>query len=346
MGARAYTTEEFINKARKVHGLRYDYSKVEYIKGSLKIIIICDQHGEFQQTPQSHLSGNGCPICSRHVKYTKEVCQNEANKYATRGDFRKNSPKTYSVACTKHWLDEICSHMSGRVKYKAGWWDDINNCIETASLYNTPQELMRAEKGCYASISKHKWQDICYKHMQYRTREYSLNQLREIAGKCRTHREFRENFSGAYSAARKNGVYDIICQHMPELRKVKKHEIPLTYDNCKKIAKEFTSRSEFQKIENGRWYQYAIRNNILEEVCEHMPRKGNKKKRCIYAAEFDDNCAYIGLTYFAERRWSDHLRAKDSAVYKHIEKTGLMPQWKRLTDYIDYQKASKQEGVW
>lgn len=346
MGTKTYTTEEFVDKARKVHGHKYNYSKVEYIKGSLKVLIICKLHGEFMQTPQSHLKGSGCPICSRHVKYTKEVCLNEAKKYSSRGDFKKYSPKIYDTACNKHWIDEICSHMIGKVRYKPGWWDDINNCIETASLYSTPQELMRAEKGCHASICKHKWQDICYKHMKYRTREYSFNQLQQIARKCRTHREFREKFSGAYSSAKKKGIYSEICSHMPPLRIITKGDIPLTLENCRRIANGFKSRSEFQKCEKGRWYQYAIRNNILEEICEHMPQKGNKKKRCIYAAEFDDNCVYIGLTYFAERRWSDHLRKKNSAVYKHIKKTGLTPQWKRLTDYIDYQKASRQEGVW
>lgn len=41
------TTEEFIEKARKVHGDKYDYSKVQYINNSTKICIICHEHGEF-----------------------------------------------------------------------------------------------------------------------------------------------------------------------------------------------------------------------------------------------------------------------------------------------------------
>ena len=157
--------------------------------------------------------------------------------------------------------------------------------------------------------------------MTYRTREYTTNQLREIAKKCKTHKEFRDNFSGAYSSAKKKGIYNDICKHMPPLKLGTKSSIPLTFENCKKIADELKSRSEFEKFEKGRWYHYAKRNNILDEICKHMPRKGNKKKRCIYAAEFDDNSAYIGLTYFAERRWSNHLRAKDSAVNKHIKES-------------------------
>ena len=41
------TTEEFIEKARKIHGDKYDYSKVEYKSATEKVIIICPIHGEF-----------------------------------------------------------------------------------------------------------------------------------------------------------------------------------------------------------------------------------------------------------------------------------------------------------
>lgn len=41
------TTEEWVAKARAVHGDRYDYSKVEYINGKTKVCIICPEHGEF-----------------------------------------------------------------------------------------------------------------------------------------------------------------------------------------------------------------------------------------------------------------------------------------------------------
>lgn len=46
---RRLTTEEFIEKARKIHGNKYDYSKIEYKGCSEKICIICHEHGEFWQ---------------------------------------------------------------------------------------------------------------------------------------------------------------------------------------------------------------------------------------------------------------------------------------------------------
>ena len=55
--------ERFIERARKVHGDKYDYSKVEYVNSSSKVCIICPEHGEFWQIPSSHLMGVGCRKC-------------------------------------------------------------------------------------------------------------------------------------------------------------------------------------------------------------------------------------------------------------------------------------------
>lgn len=59
-----WTTEMFIEKAQKVHGNVYDYSKVDYIRCLTKVIIICPIHGEFSQQPSSHIfQKSGCPKC-------------------------------------------------------------------------------------------------------------------------------------------------------------------------------------------------------------------------------------------------------------------------------------------
>ena len=56
--------EEFIKKANEVHYGKYDYSKVEYINANTKVCIKCPEHGEFEQTPDNHLHGCGCPKCN------------------------------------------------------------------------------------------------------------------------------------------------------------------------------------------------------------------------------------------------------------------------------------------
>jgi len=59
-------TEYFINQAKEIHGDKYDYSLVDYIKNNLKVKIICKEHGIFEQEPNSHLFKKGCIKCSKN----------------------------------------------------------------------------------------------------------------------------------------------------------------------------------------------------------------------------------------------------------------------------------------
>lgn len=57
------TTDDFIKNASIIHNKKYSYSKVNYNKSSEKVIITCNLHGDFNQTPNKHLQGKGCPKC-------------------------------------------------------------------------------------------------------------------------------------------------------------------------------------------------------------------------------------------------------------------------------------------
>uniref|UniRef100_A0A6C0D5K7 Uncharacterized protein n=1 Tax=viral metagenome TaxID=1070528 RepID=A0A6C0D5K7_9ZZZZ len=56
--------QKFVDEANKIHNDKYDYSKSIYLSATDNIIIICKNHGEFQQTPNTHLNGGGCKKCS------------------------------------------------------------------------------------------------------------------------------------------------------------------------------------------------------------------------------------------------------------------------------------------
>lgn len=56
--------KEFVAKARQIHGDKYDYSKVKYTNRITKVQINCPKHGGFDQKPNDHLSGSGCPFCA------------------------------------------------------------------------------------------------------------------------------------------------------------------------------------------------------------------------------------------------------------------------------------------
>lgn len=63
-----FSTEDFVKRAREVHGDKYDYSKSECQHKLDVVTIICPEHGEFQQSVGSHLKGHACPKCGDSLK--------------------------------------------------------------------------------------------------------------------------------------------------------------------------------------------------------------------------------------------------------------------------------------
>ena len=59
------TKDNFIEKASNIHKGKYDYSLVNYTRSNQKVKILCPKHGVFEQKPNDHLSGRGCPKCKR-----------------------------------------------------------------------------------------------------------------------------------------------------------------------------------------------------------------------------------------------------------------------------------------
>ena len=106
--SKAHTSELFTEKARKVHGDNYDYSKVVYQHSHVNVKIICQTHGAFQQKPYNHLYGKGCPDCADDSqRYTKELFIEKANSvHGDRYDYSKvvyrNSQTKVKMICPEH----------------------------------------------------------------------------------------------------------------------------------------------------------------------------------------------------------------------------------------------------
>ena len=70
---RKKTLEEFISKANEIHNFKFDYSNVIYLGDKKKVKIKCSEGHIFDQSPNSHLQGIGCPICKGHkIRITQE----------------------------------------------------------------------------------------------------------------------------------------------------------------------------------------------------------------------------------------------------------------------------------
>lgn len=95
------TTEQFIEKARIIHGNSFDYSKVQYINTNTPVTIICPVHGEFQQAPIVHLRGSKHPKTSNNTKYTTEQFIEKAKqRYGNKFDYSKVNYQGMRVSVT------------------------------------------------------------------------------------------------------------------------------------------------------------------------------------------------------------------------------------------------------
>lgn len=75
--SKRHNQNEFLEKCKKIHGSKYDYSKTEYTLDRIKVIITCPIHGDFEQVPNSHLRGAGCPRCFNKSEGQVAIILNE-----------------------------------------------------------------------------------------------------------------------------------------------------------------------------------------------------------------------------------------------------------------------------
>ena len=104
--------EAFIEKSKKRHGDKYDYSKINYLGSEEKICIVCPKHGEFWQTPAAHVRGNGCPKCANEKRgrfkrmSTEEFIERAKKIHGDKYDYSKveyvNSATKVCIICPKH----------------------------------------------------------------------------------------------------------------------------------------------------------------------------------------------------------------------------------------------------
>ncbi len=180
-----YTKHEWIILANHRYNNKYDYSKVDYVNGKIKVIIICKKHKEFTQYPTSHLSGYECTDCTKELRGTiipfeKSFASNEKSKYWS----QKNKLKPENVPiCSgeKYIFDCPCGHeitvILGDIQ-SGGWCaycaskklcskDDCESCFNNSFATNekalfwselnecTPRDILKSSgKSFYFNCDK------------------------------------------------------------------------------------------------------------------------------------------------------------------------------------------------
>ncbi len=131
------TQSEVIADFQAVHGDRYDYSEVDYIDSSTKVVIVCPEHGDFDCTPNNHKRGRGCPQCSSTARRAQhEVIASFQAKWGDRHDY---SRVDYVNNCTKV----------------------IIGCPEHGDFERRPSDYM-AGHGCQKCSTRNRGEGIVY----------------------------------------------------------------------------------------------------------------------------------------------------------------------------------------
>ena len=333
------TTEEFIAKAKAVHGDRYDYSKVEYVNNQTKVCIICKEHGEFWQAPYTHLNGHGCPKCAykgdrqRHIYSQEEIIDKIRSLFGERYSFEKVIYKAMKVP-----IILVCHEKD-------------ENGVEHGEFSMRPVNIFSSHQEC----------PKCSKENRIRLQRKPLEKFIEEANKV--HESLYEYHKVDYVNGKTK--VRIVCPIHGDFwqsptNHLKGNGCPYCSGNAKKWNKE-TCEQEARKYEyifdfrmrSAGACNAAQRNGWLKDYTwlKKLPPKTidyNKDSKYIYAYEFvKQKAVYVGLTNSMIRRDWSHRNSKDSSVYRYAEECGCdIPTPKQLEKDIPIHESGKREAFW
>tara|TARA_Y100000310_G_C20697629_1_gene826825 strand:+ start:3851 stop:5029 length:1179 start_codon:yes stop_codon:yes gene_type:complete len=165
------TRDEFIERARKIHSNRFDYSKVVFKGVTRKISIICLVHGSFQQTPAGHLSGRGCRKCGSKIaippmtqeEFVKKAKAAYGDRYNYSETIYRNYRTKIKAKCNLHgcyfWVTPR-NHIQGRGCKVCG---KISGAEELSKLFAlTAEEFILAARSIHGR--KYDYSRVDYKN--------------------------------------------------------------------------------------------------------------------------------------------------------------------------------------
>ena len=308
--------EQFIEEARKVHGNKYDYSKVEYVNSTTKVCIICPIHGEFWQKPYIHLNGHNCPQCShRSYGYTTKEWIDEAKKvHGNKYDYSKveyvNNHTPVCIICPIHgeFWQKPSNHLNGGGCNKCGKISMKEKNKKSKEEFIKQSKLFFGDWFDYSKVNyvnnKTKVCLICKKHGEFYTRPDGHLTGHRGCPQCASEKNVHETILFNHL---KNRYKNIDFFHSKRgIDNLGLFEIDI-YDEKNKVAIEYQGDEHFEAIDffNG---EDGL-NDTLErdkrkiELCENNGiklfhftyNKNYKKDKVSYKVYTDENELYEKL---------------------------------------------------
>ncbi len=161
--AKRLTTEEFVAKAKIIHGDRYDYSKVAYNGMHKHVIITCLEHGGFNQKPIYHtLRKAGCPECAKWICPRDSFDSFVDKATATHGQKYEYDPLEYTsstvkmaIMCPEHgkFTQLPFAHVYGQGCPKCGILANANSRRKTVEEYVVQAQLVHGDEYDYSLVA-------------------------------------------------------------------------------------------------------------------------------------------------------------------------------------------------
>ena len=300
-------TQIFIEKAREIHGDKYDYSKVEYKNCYEKVCIVCPEHGEFFMKTGNHLNGKqGCPKCARlknsldKIKTTEQFIIDAKKVHGNKYDYSKTKYIKYKfkicIICPEHgeFWQTAGNHLQGNgcPKCNGGIKYNTQDFIEKSNIIHSNK--YDYSKSVYEKSNK-KVCIICPEHGEFwQTPGNHLNGqgCPKCVGKNKNTQSFIEESNKIhsnkydYSKVKYNGIFDKVCIICPEHGEFwqRPHEHlrgygckKCAYTRIQKITTECSENFEQKSMKiHGNKYDYSKVDykNAITKVCIICPEHG------------------------------------------------------------------------
>ena len=241
------TISELIKRFRKVHGMKYLYSKVVYKGYHSKVEIICRRHGSFFQRPSNHINGNGCYDCSKE----RQIRSQSSNKK----EFIKKAKKIHGNKY-KYYL---VKYQTARIKVRI-------ICPIHGEFLQAPDKHLQG-KGCNdcGIISMQKKQSMTQKEFIKKAKKIHQNSYgyentnyfrfhSKVVITCKKHGDFFQTPSAHLIGG---GCKKCSIEYISGLRRSSKEEI------IKKFNKVHDGLYDYSNME------YKAYHSKVEIVCPH-----------------------------------------------------------------------------
>ena len=317
--------QNFIGKANKVHGNKYNYSKIKYKNSYTKINIICPKHGEFKQLPQHHISGSQCPKCAKiSAKKKKTLTCYEFIKKANeihndKYDYSKveyiNSHTKVKIICLKHGdfeqipFDHLKGHgcpQCGRDKSSRGhnqkrskdFINKANKVHNNKYDYSKVEYINNLSRVIIICPIHGEFEQIANNHLRYGCQQCNIENrtltTKDFIKKANEIHNNKYDYSKVEYKHNKSTI-KIICPKHGEFEQIPNAH--LGGKNCRKCAKESIAIAvgDFNRSNTKEFIEKVkkIHNNYYDySKVEYVDNKTKVKIICPKHGEFEQLACY------------------------------------------------------